>query len=288
MNYRALIQGRRTCRIFSNEIVPSWLLQSLKDYYNSSVTRIIPELKTHLLFYDSKVQSTLLKACGYEQFSLGSPEYMILLSEYDDLAHLNAGYIMEDLILKLLDMGLDSCWLSFANSFEIKRALRIRSSLCVAAIVAFGYGKPSIKRPYLNISISPDCDLSAKRQYMEHGCRIDSLAFMNTWNNTYYLDQYIGFYDDIIWECLYAASLAPSYLNRRAYKFLFHEGGISLISKPDFYTSSISGDLSLGTVLHHFSVVAESMGIIPYWRFNENADKLNLPRNHILIATSEL
>lgn len=274
--------------MFSNEMVPSWLLQALKDYYTSSVARIIPELKTRLVICDSKDRSTLLRACGYELLSLGSPEYMILLSERNDLAYLNAGYIMEDLILKLLDMGLDSCWLSFTNSSEIKQVLRIRSSLNVAAVVAFGYGEPSIKRPYLNADASFDLDISAKRQYMELGCKIDSISFLNTWDNTYYLDHYIGFLDDTLWECLYAASLAPSYLNRRAYRFLFHEGCISLISKPDFFTQSINGDLSLGTVLRHFTVVAESMGIVPCWRFNENAAKLNLPRNHILIATSKL
>ena len=76
---------------------------------------------------------------------------LVLLSEKQELAHLNAGYIMQDLLLKLNDLELDSCWLTFTDSDEIKDILGIESPMDVVAIAAFGYGKKAVKRLRLNI-----------------------------------------------------------------------------------------------------------------------------------------
>ena len=75
-----------------------------------------------------------------------------------------------------------------------------------------------------------------------------------------------GFFDDVLWEALYAASLSPSYLNRQAYGFVIHDSFISLVQAPDDYNTKIDGDLSLGIVLHHFSTVAEEWAGKLTWR----------------------
>ncbi len=288
MNYSALIQNRKSFREFTDKQILFSTLETIRDYYEGSVRRLIPELKTQLYVFGTDARGALEGAAGYNQFLVGAPQYLVLLSQKHDLAHINGGYVMQDLLLKLADMELDSCWLTFTDSEEIKGVLGIDSPLDVVAIAAFGYGKKTVKRLRLNIRSMSDVDIKAKYRYMEPKRSVNDLAFVDTWGNSHNLDRYIGFFDDMLWEALFAASLAPSYLNRQAYGFLLHDGSISLVSRPDSYNTKIDGDLSLGIVLLHFTAVAENWAGKLHWDFEASAEGLRIPADHKLIATVPL
>ncbi len=288
MNYSALIQNRKSVRAFTDREISHSQLETIADYYRKSVRRLVPELKTELYIFGTNTRAALEGAAGYNQFLVGAPQYLVLMSEKAELAHLNAGFIMEDLILKLTDMGLDSCWVTFTNSEEIKDALGIDSELDVAAIAAFGYGQKTTKRLRLNILSMSNVDISAKRQYVEPKRSVYDMAYLNRWGNSHKLEDYIGFFDDVLWESLYAASLSPSYLNRQAYGFVIHDDGISLIQRPDAYTTEIDGQLSLGIVLHHFTSVAENWSGKLNWNFEPVFADLGLPEGHRIIASCHL
>ena len=288
MNYSALIQNRKSVREFTDKQVSGRELEAIRSHYVRYVRRLVPAIKTQLYLFNTETREALEGAAGYNAFLVGAPQYLVLLSEAHELAYLNAGYIMEDLVLKLTDLDLGSCWLTFYDSETVKKALGIASELEVAAIVAFGYGKKTTRRLRLNLYSMSNVDVHAAHRYMEPKRKIRDMAFLNTWGNTDKLDDYIGFFDDILWEALYAASLSPSYLNRQAYGFLFHEGRISLIQRPDPYNRKIDGDLSLGIVLLHFSAVAENWAGRPVWKFGPEAAKPELPRGHRVVATCRL
>ena len=199
MNYSAMIQNRRSVRAFTDKKVPFSVAQEIKTYYEKSVRRLIPELETQLHLYCDDVKAALEGAAGYNQFLVGAPQYLVLLSARDELAELNAGYIMEDLILNLTDMDLNSCYVTFTDSELIKESLGIESELDVAAIVAFGYGVRTTKRLRLNIKSMSNVDISAKRHYVEPKRGINDMVFLDTWGNNYKLDDYIGFFDDMLW-----------------------------------------------------------------------------------------
>ena len=223
MNYSALIQNRKSVREFADKPVSATAVERIRSHYRRTQP-LIRDLATELWFFDTDARAALEGAAGYHKFLVGAPRYMVLLSEQGNLAHINAGYIMEELVLKLTDMDLSSCWVTFHNSEDIKKALRLESPLEVAAIVAFGHGKKTTKRLRLNIRSMSDVDLVAQHRYMEPKRSVRDLAFVNQWGNTDEMDSYIGSFDDMLWEALYGASLAPSYLNRQAYGFLLHEG----------------------------------------------------------------
>ena len=288
MNYRALIQNRKSYREFTDKKVSFEELEAIKKYYQNGVRRLVPEINTELYIFGTGTRDALEGAAGYNQFLVGSPQYLVLMSEKHDKAYLNAGFMMEDLILKLADLGLDSCWLTFTDSDDIKSVLGIDSELEVAAIAAFGYGKKAVRRIRLNIRSMSDVDIKAKYRYMEPKRSVNDLAFVDTWGSDRELDRYIGFFDDMLWEALYAASLSPSYLNRQAYGFILHYGSISLIRRPDAYTTEIDGKLSLGIVLHHFTSVAENWAGKLNWRFGTDTANLELPEGHEVIATTTL
>lgn len=288
MKYSALIQNRTSVREFIDSPLPAALLTEIKNYYEQSVQRLIPDLKTELQIIGSDAKILLEGAAGYNQFLVGATQYLVLLSQHGPLAVENAGYIMEDLVLKLTDMALDSCWLTFSDGQRIKDVLGIVSDLEVAAIVAFGYGVKTTRRLRLNIQSMSNVDIRAKRRYFEPKRSIYDMVYLNDWGNNQGLDDFIGFYDDMLWEAFYAAAQSPSYLNRQAYGFVLHDSDLALVSRPDALTTEIDGKLSLGIVLLHFtSVAAEWAGKIQ-WRFGADAAKLKLPEGHEVIASCTL
>ena len=288
MNYRALIENRKSVRQFKNRKVTPGHEIKIREYYAHSVKRLLPEIRTELRIFGTDARAALEGAAGYNRFLVGAPQYLVLLSEKHPMAHLNAGYIMEDLILKLTDMGLDTCWLTFADSADVKAALSIDSALDVAAIAAFGYGVKTTKRLRLNMRSMSDVDIVAQHRYVEPKRSVYDMAFIDIWGNTYKLDDHIGFFDEMLWESLYAVSLAPSYLNRQAYGFVIHPGGISLVSRSDAYNVPIDKALSLGIALHHFTSVAENWSGKLIWRYGKVAADLQLPEGHEVIATCAL
>jgi len=288
MNYSALIENRKSVRKFTDKNIPAPLLAEISEYYLTSVKRLVPDLETELKILGNTAKEALEGAAGYNQFLVGAPGYLVLLSDMGELAEMNAGFIMEDLVLKLTDMGLNTCWVTFTNSDDVKKAVGIDSSLDVAAIVAFGYGVKTTKRLRLNILSMSNIDIDAKRHYFEPKRGVHDLVFLNEWGNNYKLDDYIGFFDDMLWEAFYAASLSPSYLNRQAYGFLIHDGAVSLVRRPDAYTDEIDGNLSLGIVLLHFTAVAENWAGKIKWTFDKGHTDVVLPEGHQVVASCVL
>ena len=256
MNYSALIQNRKSVREFADKKVPASALAEIEAYYQKSCQRLVPELETKLCVFGEEAKAALEGAAGYKSFLVGAPNYLVLLSAKGDLAVENAGYMMEDIVLKLTDMDLGCCWLTFTDSEKVKSALKIDSALDVAAIVAFGQGVKTTKRLRVNILSMSKVDISAQRQYFAPKHGLHDMVFMNTWGNCEGVDEYIGFYDDMLWEAFYAATQSPSYLNRQPYGFIIHDGQITLVKAPDSYTDEIDGKLGLGIVLLHFTSTA--------------------------------
>ena len=284
MNYAALIQNRKSVREFRDKVVPFKLMAQIKSYYQKSVRRLIPGIDTELYLFGTDAREALEGAAGYNSFLVGAPQYLVLLSAEHPHAHLNAGFMMEDLILKLTDLELDSCWVTFTDSELVKENLGIESGLQVAAIAAFGYGVKTVRRLRLNIKSRSNIDISAKRQYFEPKRSVRDLVHRESWDSRDGLDSAIGFYDDMLWESFYAASLAPSYLNRQAYGFLLEAGRVTLVSVPDRFNVPIDQELSLGIVLHHFTVVSENWAGKLSWKLDPQG--LELPQGYRAVASA--
>ena len=122
----------------------------------------------------------------------------MLLSAPHIHAEENAGYMMEELVLKLTELDIDSCWLTFTDSARIKAALGLTTPLEVAAIVAFGYGEKTQKKLRLNILNMSTVDVTVERQYFAPKKGIRELVNVDTWANKEGLDEMLGFYDEML------------------------------------------------------------------------------------------
>ena len=276
MNYAALIDNRKSVRAFKTKEVPASDLSVLRSFYEKGCHRLDPSLPTELTVLDAACGMALAGAAGYEEAPVGAPHYLVLLSGAGDLAGMNGGYMMEDLILKLSDMGYDSCWITFTDAVKVKEALGLQSPLEIVAIAAFGYGEKQQKKMRLNIFSMSCVDIIAQRGYYAPKKDIPELAFADRYDNIQGLDEQIGFYEDMLWQSLYAASKAPSYLNRQPYAFILKDHNVVLAQLSDPYTDALSFQLDLGIVMLHFAVIAEQwMGKLT-WDF-ESKPEVGLP-----------
>ena len=185
-------------------------------------------------------------------------------------------------------MGLGSCWLTFTDSRAIKDALGIDSPLEVAAVAAFGYPQKARKNMRFNVLSMTNVDMAAKRHYFDPKRPVGDMVFMDAWGETKGRDEYIGFYDDMLWEAFFAASMSPSYLNRQAYGFVIAGGEIVLVSRPDDYNTEIDGNLSLGVVMLHFAAAASAWAGQVTWKLGSDAKQIPLPEGYRVVASCSL
>ena len=259
MNYSAMIQNRRSVHAFREKEVPSEAIGQLRSYYEKACPRLVPEIATELIVLDKDAQPALESSAGYKQFLIGAPHYLLLMSAPHSYAAINAGYMMEDLVLKLTELDIDTCWITFTDSDKIKKALSLTTPLEVAAIVAFGYGEKTAKKLRLNILSMSQIDVRAEQQYYAPKKGVHDLVHMGSWSNKSGLDEMMDFYDDMLWQSFYAASLSPSYLNRQPYGFLVRDHEIIFVQISDPYTDGTDAGLDAGIALLHFAAVAAQL-----------------------------
>ena len=259
MNYSAMIQNRKSVRSFRSKGVSSESISEIRTYFDKECMRLFPEIETQLVIVSGEAQKALEGSAGYEKYLIGAPHYLVLLSAPHENAGKNAGYLMEDMILKLTEMEIDSCWLTFTDSARIKTALGLTTPLEVAAIVAFGYGEKTQKKLRLNILNMSTVDVTVEQQYFAPKKGIRELVNVDTWGNKEGLDEMLGFYDDMLWQAFYAVSLAPSYLNRQPYGFLVRDHEIIFVQISDPYTDGTDAGLDAGIALLHFAAVAAQL-----------------------------
>ena len=271
MNYSAMIQNRRSVHAFREKEVPSEAIGQLRSYYEKTCPRLVPEIATELIVLDKDAQPALESSAGYKQFLIGAPHYLLLMSAPHSYAAINAGYMMEDLVLKLTELDIDTCWMTFTDSDKIKKALSLTTPLEVAAIVAFGYGEKTAKKLRLNILSMSQIDVRAEQQYYAPKKGVHDLVHMGSWSNKSGLDEMMDFYDDMLWQSFYAASLSPSYLNRQPYGFLVQDHSIYLVQQEDAYTDNLDAALDLGIVMLHFSAVASQWAGQVRWELSPAA-----------------
>ena len=243
----------------------------LRSYYEKTCPRLVPEIATELIVLDKDAQPALESSAGYKQFLIGAPHYLLLMSAPHSYAAINAGYMMEDLVLKLTELDIDTCWMTFTDSDKIKKALSLTTPLEVAAIVAFGYGEKTAKKLRLNILSMSQIDVRAEQQYYAPKKGVHDLVHMGSWSNKSGLDEMMDFYDDMLWQSFYAASLSPSYLNRQPYGFLVQDHSIYLVQQEDAYTDNLDAALDLGIVMLHFSAVASQWAGQVRWELSPAA-----------------
>ena len=268
MNYPLLIEERKSTRVYSDKPVDSAVSTAVKDYHDNEVMRLVPQIKTELFVAGSEAKEALESAAGYKEFLEGAPGYLILLSDSHDKALINAGYIMEDISLKLNDMGYGACFVTFTDSEAIKIAAGITSEKEVAAILAFGNPQRARKKMHFNFFTMSGISAKEKKQYFAPKKGVEDLLYTEGFGNNADLYERLDSHGDSLWEPMLAASNSPSYMNRQPYAFVIQGDLLVLVALEDEFTAPIDRDLNLGVVMLHVAAAASAYRGNAIWNFD--------------------
>ena len=128
MNYLELIENRNSIRDFHKKKVEQSKIDELISFFNSSPKLIDVDVQI-LVSADDDTASRLSGVAGYRGNTFNAPAYITILSDEKDNYLINAGFMAENLVLKLEEMGLSSCFLTSDDSEMIKKVLLINSDL---------------------------------------------------------------------------------------------------------------------------------------------------------------
>lgn len=285
MNYYQSATKRKSTRQFKEKEVSASVISELKEYFGKC-KRLIPEINVEMSVLDMKSAPVLTGCAGYEDYLIEAPQYILITSEKRENYLENAGFIGEDLILKLTDMGIATCWVTISDAEKMKERLRIASDMVPAGFIAMGYedSVKTIKR--LDIVNQSNVTLKKRSSYEAPKLFIDDAIIaedMGIKGEPSTLDHYTDLY-----QALVAACCAPSFLNRQPYRFIINDGLFMLVEFKDSETDESDAHLNLGILmLNFYGVLSERSGVYGKWSLDvpeSEKAKVTVPEGGKIVA----
>lgn len=256
MNYLELIESRESIRDFHSRPVEKNRLEEIESFFDAA-PRLCPQIRVKLLIANNDdTAKRLAGVVGYRGNAFNAPSYIILLSENSEHYLENAGFIAENIILKLEDIGLCACFLTADDSDMVKKVLLIDSELTVATVIAFGYGKKERELTRLGINSPSNVNINIRARHIAPKISTNDLAFDTEFGKP--MDFSEETCDPFIADALYAASLSPSFLNHQNYRFVIFGSHIYLLNKQDNMVGMNDNLLGLGAAMFNFYIILSS------------------------------
>lgn len=285
MNYYELATKRKSTRAFKEKAVASNLLNEITEYFKSA-KRLVDEINVDLTIIDPNSSPKMTGCAGYEDFLIEAPHYMLITSDKADNYLENAGFIGEDMVLKLTDMGISTCWITISDADKLKDRLRIESDKTPAALIAFGYENSLANVKRLDIVNQSNVTLKKRSSYEAPKLFVDDAIVsedMGIKDEPSSLDHYTDLY-----QALVSACCAPSFLNRQPYGFIINDGYFMLTALDDDKTGEMDLHLNLGILmLNFYGVLAGRSGVYGKWELNvpkEEIAKVTIPEGGKIVA----
>lgn len=254
MDYNKAIEARKSIREFVGKDIAETQIDAIKNCFQD-LSRMVPDIKTEYVLVNGADHQYLKGHIGYYGMSFEAPLYLLLLSEVRPGYIENAGYINEDMILRLTDMGLDSCWMTVNEEAELKEFLAIESDLKITAAAAVGYGKKERNMTRLHIKTMSDVEVSTREGHLAPKISLSQMTYSEVWGKAALLDE--QHVDDGLRNALYAASYAPTFLNRQPFRLVMKGGQLILVRMMDSLTGEYDACLNCGAVMLNFAAALD-------------------------------
>ena len=278
------IEKRQSIRDYEKKKLPDAVLKELEGSFADSA-RLVDDIELKLLSMTDGADKKLDKVVGYSGNVFNAPVYFVLLSENKPHYLENAGFVAEALILKAEELDLNTCFITVTDSDEAKLSLDIRDQGEVAAIIACGYGKKEKDLVRLDIQSPSNVTMRKREGHIAPKIAQEELVYNSKWGVEMNWDDTMQ--DPMMDEAFYAASLAPSFLNRQPYRYIYDGSKIYILTTKEENTSKEDEKLGLGASMYNFyAVLADYMPKAPMWKMypENNSEDLGQPKNYEVSA----
>lgn len=288
MDYKALIPKIKSVRNYKQTTVSPEILKELKNFDNKG-KKLIKNIDIHVYIKDKEEVFEQLKGiAGYKNYMLEAPHYIIILSDKKDNYIENTGYIGEGLRLKALELGVNSCWITFEDGEEIKKSLMIDSDKKLTALIALGYDDNKIKvfNAAADMGYNPSkAEINKVEDNISYRLGVEDVVFMKEWGNCAAADDlsYRGLLDGFNY-----ARLAPSTLNRQPWRFILDDNLVILAMRKDDGINEYEGRIDTGIVMLYFESIVDSTLFDIEWIIGKPDKRFDIPNDYTIVGYSNI
>lgn len=277
LDYYNLAVKRKSVREFRKKEVDEGTLSKIQEYF-SSVGSLVEGLEVEMKLLKGSDSVPLLTSCaGYNKFLVEAPHYLLLLSSKGEHYLENAGYMGEEMVLKMTDLGLSCCWVTITDEPLLCQRLRLDSDKAAAALIAFGYEPGGIFKR-LDIKSPSNVSVKKRKGFAAPKISIDHAVYDRVWG----MEEQISNLDteSTLSQACIAACCAPSFFNIQPYRFIHDIDKMVLVALDNDTTGPEDTCLNLGIVMRHFAAVMERQNsLFEGWKMEVPEGNFELPEN---------
>ena len=112
MQFHKIIKQRKSVREFKEGNLENKDIDALMEFADS-VKSIEGDISTTFYFVKdgNKAYEKMVGYAGYYGMPIEGPHYLLLMSEKKNNYKINAGYMMEQVMVKAMEMEIGTCWI---------------------------------------------------------------------------------------------------------------------------------------------------------------------------------
>lgn len=255
MDYYNLAIKRESTRSFKKRPISSRQLTELQNYI-PSCRRMIPELAADVTILGADAPAELKGCAGYHGLMIEAPNYLVISSAPHDHAVENAGYMGEDLVMKLTELELESCWITIQDPEEMARRLHLPDDRRPMALIAFGNATVMLPSSRLDIKSVSNIFIKQRTGFIAPKLAVDHAVYTKHWGESAEISSLP--LNNSVYQAFIAACCAPSYLNLQPYRFILDKNTVLMVCLPDEMTTDDDIRLNVGIAMLHFAGTMEN------------------------------
>lgn len=286
MNFKELIKEKGSSRDYKKKEVSDKIIKEMLEYGKTS-DKLVKDVEVEIIVKNkADIYDRLINIAGYDGKMIEAPHYIIITSEKKEDYIENTGYLGENLMLKLQDLDVDSCWITFPNSDVIKDRIHLDTDKEITALIAFGYGV-SRKRMINLVKTGGNYSKAdmKKSTYISEKLANDEIVYLEKWGNKpdiEYLEQ------RMLAEPLSYATLAPSTLNRQPWRFIIDGATLILTVRDDEATSTYEEQIDAGIQMLYFGLVMQQTLVKVDWTIEKPEKNYDVPAEYKVVGYCKL
>ena len=252
MDYYNLAIKRESTRSFKKRPVSDRQLAELTGYF-SQCARLVPEIKTDIRILGAEGCSLLKGCAGYHDLMIEAPHYLVIASEPAPSYLENAGFMGEDLVLKMTELEIETCWITINDEAEAGIRLGLTEDMRVSALIAFGNATTMLPASRLDIKSVSDILVKKRSGFVAPKLAVDQAVYTAKWEESANISELP--INSSLYQAFIAACCAPSHLNLQRYRFILDGSRVLFVTLPDEQTSDSDRQLNVGITMLHFAGV---------------------------------
>ncbi len=243
------LQKRRSVRKFKKTLVSKGELERIKGYCDT-IEEEIEGMKFFLMENGVTISKALKGKAGYAGVTIEAPHYLGLAVEKEDRSSmLKMGYTIESLNTTIVEMGLDTCWLTVKRVDDATmKSLLGKSGPTIKYLIAFGYREG--KKLFEENAVSFRYPLSEVvfRDKIGEPVTIEYLE------------------DRALLEILSSIRYAPSHKNSQPWRFVVEDRDVVLyMVKTDDEEDNKDSLVDMGIAMMYFEEMVKNLNVFRKW-----------------------